>query len=756
MKRKLPSAIGSLQTYLQRINGMAKNVTFSSYAKEVNAKIKDPVLKELLFGMDEVEGSDIKGIGVLYKMMTFTFMFAFAKYKYDRDFKKIRIDTPNAKRVIDAFECIYNGEDVGLDLIIYVLTEMQLDVISMGERSYFKGVFENRNRLQIPVLRNVIGTWLQSIKRSEQRDEVLLSYFVGLFENLSVLRNVKLIEGEDGYYSFEFEPYDCVIPSYFLIKKGDHDNFFYLASYEISANHQCRLTYYTFAGTEILNIDVSVRDFLSNAGMKNHTSAPKSILAKSLSSLSFKYIKNLSLAVSDTVTKETRRKIYEHYSMKYSDIFELGYKKNLNEINWDNVFTILMIEEGPSELLEFLLDSDGFYFEKILRNLEVRYNKAGFAMDVKEKYEEAQDLELGMVKKYATDNMAFIKTLDSINKTFMAKSIIDGLAILESNEKKHDAHFVESLPMRIKTLDKIIAASDSAMSKALKINKVLEKTFRYIIPFYEGIIGYQMAKDELRAEFLSKNISLDLMDKKQQKEICENAFFESATKSKEAIIRMPLGKLVVAFRELSQSLFDNKGGRISISDRGKALKNAIGRNYICSYDTFEGILKFTKEDVEHIVIDHIPEDITNFINNEKHDKPETLVANVVLFNKFLLKAKELLYYFIYNEDYQREMILGQQISYDPVYPYVVRYTVKSENRDGYSINNFSVFMTDDNITSEVKILSEWDYDINEKYYCIPNIECSNKRWWIEPFLISCKRYDELIYGDGKKNKREEQ
>ena len=142
---------------------MAKNVTFSSYAKEVNAKIKDPVLKELLFGMDEVEGSDIKGIGVIYKMMTFTFMFAFAKYKYDRDFKKIRIDTPNAKRVIDAFECIYNGEDVGLDLIIYVLTEMQLDVISMGERSYFKGVFENRNRLQIPVLRNVIGTWLQSI-----------------------------------------------------------------------------------------------------------------------------------------------------------------------------------------------------------------------------------------------------------------------------------------------------------------------------------------------------------------------------------------------------------------------------------------------------------------------------------------------------------------------------------------------------------------------------------------------------------------
>ena len=53
------------------------NLTFNSYAKEVNAKIKDAALKEFLFGIDDLEGSDIKGIGVLYKMMTFSFMFAF-------------------------------------------------------------------------------------------------------------------------------------------------------------------------------------------------------------------------------------------------------------------------------------------------------------------------------------------------------------------------------------------------------------------------------------------------------------------------------------------------------------------------------------------------------------------------------------------------------------------------------------------------------------------------------------------------------
>lgn len=735
---------------------MAKDMTYSSYAKEVNAKIKDPVLKELLFGMDDIEGEDIKGIGVLYKMMTFTFMFTYAKYKHDRDNKKLKIETTNAKRVVDAFECIYNGEDVGLDLIIYVLTEMQLDVISMGDRSYFKGIMATRSKLQIPILRNVIGTWLQSIKRAEQREDVLLGYFSGLFESLSLLCNVKLIQEDSGCFAYEFSHCDEVIPSYHLIKRSESDSFFYLTSYEHCANHQCRLMYNAFDGTEILYQELFVRDFISSAGLKNQNTAPKSILAKSLSSLSFQYIKNLALAVSDAVTRETKRKLYEHYSIKYSDVFELGYKKNLSDINWDDVFTILMIEEGPSELLEFILDSDGFYFERILRNLEVRYNKSGFALEVKEKYEEAQDMELGMVKKYATDNLAFVKNLDSINKTFMAKSIIDGLAILESNAKTNNAHFVESLPMRIKTLDKIIAKPDSAMSKALKINKVLEKTFRYIIPFYEGIIAYQFAKDESLSDFITKGVSLDMLDKNHQRTVCENAFFEAASKSKEAIARLPLGRLVEEFRKLTSVFVENKGGRTSISEKGKALKRAIGRNYICSYKTFENIIRFNKEDLADIVIDHLPDDITSFINNEKHDKPEALVANVVLFNKFLLKVKELLYYFIYNEDYQREMILGQQISYDPIYPYVVRYTVKSENRDGYNINNFSVFLTDDNTASEIKILSEWNYDINEKYYCIPNLDSSNKRWWIEPFLISCKRYDELIYGDGKKNKETEE
>ena len=109
-----------------------------------------------------------------------------------------------------------------------------------------------------------------------------------------------------------------------------------------------------------------------------------------------------------------------------------------------------------------------------------------------------------------------------------------------------------------------------------------------------------------------------------------------------------------------------------------------------------------------------------------------------------MAVKEIFYFFIYNEDYRREMLLGQQISYDPIYPYVVQYEEKSERRDCCNISSFSVYLTEDNGKKEIKILSEREYTINEKYYCIPNVTTSNSRWWIDPFMINCREYDQLI------------
>ena len=167
-------------------------------------------------------------------------------------------------------------------------------------------------------------------------------------------------------------------------------------------------------------------------------------------------------------------------------------------------------------------------------------------------------------------------------------------------------------------------------------------------------------------------------------------------------------------------------------------------------DTFDSILKI---DTSGMMGEYAKKSysIVSYINDVKHSKKGGAVANVILFHQFLLRAKELLYFLTYNEDYMREMLLGQQISFDPVYPYVVQYEERSERRDCCDINSFSVYLTEDNGKREIKILSDREYVINEKYYCIPNVTTSNGRWWIEPFLINCREYDQIIVDalDGK-------
>ncbi len=735
------------------------NYNYNTYAKKLNAEIKCPNLKEMLFGMSDLEADDIKGIGTINRLLTFGFAFAFIKWKNDSTKNFAFSHTSNSKRVFDAFTCIYNGENVGLDLIIYVLTEMQMDVITYGDRSYFYGIIASSSEtLQIPSLRNLIKTWFQSAKHAEKNQDVLLSKLIGLCNTLPFIFDTSVsYKTEEGLsfsgIEFLFKKSSEPLNSCLILIKNDY-GIYYLSSYENIHENNAKLVYYSLDGVQSCNEILPIRLFLRLAMIRNHNSRPTSIFAKSLFSMSFKYIKNLSLSLSDTITMATKQKLYEHFSLKYSDVFELGFKKS-NELLWDNIITILMIEEGPTELLEFILDSDGFYFEKILENLEMRYNAGGFAHQIKSEYDAAQSKELSILKNYIDDNSSIIKNISAINKTLMAKGIIDGLASLENNKKKSGALFVESLPVRMKNIDKIISSGDSNRSKVLKINKSLEKTFRYLIPFYNGVIAYQQEKEEQLTEIESKDKDLDFIHKEAVFIKCESKFFDAVEKSIADIHRKSLGQLVADFRALCKSVAAVKGRKIELLPKGRLLKSAIGREYICSLDTFENLLSIKLDDSMELDSASVPSDIISYINNEKHDKTNNAVyANVVLYNKFLLKVKQLFYFLIYNEDFEREMILGQQISFDPIYPYVVRYSTKSENRDGYNISSFSVFVSDDDTSSEVKILSERDYDINEKYYCIPNESTSNSRWWIEPFLISCRKYDQLIYsylsGEGKR------
>ena len=179
-----------------KINGQAeekKSVSYAEIAAIMNEELTDDNLKELLFEMTTIRPSGITGIGVIYKMLMFSFIFALSKYRADKRNGRDVESTPNARRAMETMDCLYNGEDMSLDIIIYVLTEMQLDVASADKRAYFDGIFSrDDDAIQIPVFRSVIKTWLSSADYAESNERVLAGYLFGLYKAIPALKDIEL------------------------------------------------------------------------------------------------------------------------------------------------------------------------------------------------------------------------------------------------------------------------------------------------------------------------------------------------------------------------------------------------------------------------------------------------------------------------------------------------------------------------------------------------------------------------------------
>ncbi|MDR0778179.1 MAG: hypothetical protein LBE48_01900, partial [Methanomassiliicoccaceae archaeon] len=81
-----------------------------------------------------------------------------------------------------------------------------------------------------------------------------------------------------------------------------------------------------------------------------------------------------------------------------------------------------------------------------------------------------------------------------------------------------------------------------------------------------------------------------------------------------------------------------------------------------------------------------------------------------------------------------------------VYPQVV--TFAQHHMDGDS--NESLIMMDSGNAfavlheSEVRILTEFQHKMNRAYYALPNLNRIETKWWVDPFLIPCYKFDREI------------
>ena len=77
------------------------------------------------------------------------------------------------------------------------------------------------------------------------------------------------------------------------------------------------------------------------------------------------------------------------------------------------------------------------------------------------------------------------------------------------------------------------------------------------------------------------------------------------------------------------------------------------------------------------------------------------------------------------------------------FPFVGTYIDDRRNMDGHSICNFNIRNSSGD-SNKVHILSEFIYDLNRKYYIVPNLQRTDREWWIQPFMIECDAFNKAL------------
>jgi len=85
-------------------------------------------------------------------------------------------------------------------------------------------------------------------------------------------------------------------------------------------------------------------------------------------------------------------------------------------------------------------------------------------------------------------------------------------------------------------------------------------------------------------------------------------------------------------------------------------------------------------------------------------------------------------------------------AFNAVYPFTATFNKGRENPDGYKTITFSlnIDLDEDDKVDEINVLSEFKYNPNEVYYCLPNVTRSNFKWWIDPVLISFRDFNRIF------------
>lgn len=712
-------------------------------------------------------------------IFSLAFVFAHGCLRCDNDSEdpiNQKATKQTALRVINSLRKAYVQYPVTAELIQFVLSDIQFEML-MGNDSELYEVFEKlctfRSRdFSLAKYYKVIAQWRAAPSRFNMDRNELAAMFYKLLQNMTFLRSYDLVRDEDGGFSFvdkeaalfgsADEKYSVVPVNHLLYYDPDlYIDVYTLYSVEkiqdagakklivrYALNDSSSSLSFTVSELPLAPGEDSERRIFEDAAdyyysifgedwdffNKGQDAEPVNFIDQ-VHAINYKYIKNLALAISDAISanRGSKEALYHRYRHQYPDVFREVEQQLMNssgesdaediKLDWDGVVVMLLIESSPTSVLETLFRSVPQTFVAIARNLCKRIDSPDFPL-----YGKGERALDDMVNDVVRTRLILGETSGfgkiprkQLDRRSRARA--EALLIISSLSYAHEEEAVERAICAGNVYDNIallkrMREEFQPDQRCRYVSIILGETFRHLLCFYCGLFAFGAVKAKYDAESCNRVLS-EVQIASYQKQL-QTRFIDAAKNEAEEIqqlnsaVHADMIQLMERFVRLCETC--NTPGQ-SASVKGHNLFSAIGKHEIMDVAEFKAhVHEFT--------------DLYRDINE----------ANV---DQWINFALEILRY-LRRGNFSR----GEETPFHAIYPFIATYNRGNENYDGYKTVTFTMnlnFDGDDKAEAEyVNVLSEFSYSLTNVFYCLPNVLRSNKRWWIDPLLVSFKDFNDIF------------
>ena len=466
-------------------------------------------------------------------------------------------------------------------------------------------------------------------------------------------------------------------------------------------------------------------------------------------SVNYKYIKNLGLAIVDEIGNEgyagDRNAFASIFRTKYPDAF-VEWQKDAPLS--DATILMLLIDAGPFRVLKSIIETfPDIIGYRIFKNLKQRFGNLMKeelkAIDSPESFKnEAKKIE----EKICIGNIGYKYFLRShtVSPRAVAVLILSAISVV-------DKDLADSFsPSEVKIgmdLQMYLKNSADDNEKREKIRRLICTFLLQFYCFYNGLIAYGKEKQKFRACADLKILTSDEIREFQNK--AEESFGTEARKAcsdlKSIGAEKSAGKLFRALFEFCRTLDHEKVMLLLMTESKTKKSNEANNTSAQGFDNDKRTALYTVLGKYSIM------DVEEFSREITLDSLEDLDNDYFDVAWWSEQIKKIFKFFTTGSF---KDVKNENNFTGAIYPITANYQRCYEGEWGFKTSLFSLEIDanrdgNGNYFSEVNVLSEFEYAIDESYYCLPNVLRSPGGWWIDPFVINCRLFDEIFQDDKK-------